>query len=223
MCRLFCGRLSGQFGMRSVQSNFSGSDITDSGRDQLFVTAGLYRRVDYGLQAGVVVDVLTEEYFTSSTIAQLRGELSWAYPSGAAIGFRFTSSQQDDNTDGAINGVAFQNFNSTTDENYRFFLRKNSMQGGFEELFLGWTANDHFALGADFDIPVAQRIALQAGAAYYLSDLQAPNSNLGNTRIDDAFNLYLGFAFRPQGMSYYRSYDRPLLPVADNGTMIIRR
>ena len=224
LCRLTCGKLSGQFGLRSVQTNFSGSDISDSGRDQLFMTAGLYRRVDYGLQAGVVVDVLREEYFTSATIAQLRGEVSWAYPTGAAIGFRFTSSQQDDDTPGTINGLDFQNFNSTTDENYRIFVRKNSsMHQGFEELFLGWTNNDHFALGADVDIPVGQFVALEAGAAYYLSDLQNTASNLGNTRIDDAFNLYLGFAFRPQGVGYYRSYDRPLLPVADNGTMIIRR
>jgi len=223
LCRLFCGRLSGQFGMRSVQTNFGGSSFTEAGRDQLFVTAGLYRRVDYGLQAGLVVDVLAEEYFTESDVAQLRGELSWAYPNGGAIGFRFTSSQQDDSSLGIFNGTRFSGFDTTTDENYRFFLRKVLPTGGWEEIFAGWTENDHFAIGADFDIPVSRFMALEAGAVYFLSDLEAPNSNLGNTRIDDSFNLYVGFAFRPQGVNYYRSYDRPLLPVADNGTMIIRR
>lgn len=223
LCRLFCGRLSGQFGLRSVQTNFGGASFTEANRDQLFVTAGLYRRVDYGLQAGLVVDVLAEEFYTESDIAQLRGEVSWAYPNGGAIGFRFTSAQQDDSSNGVFNGTAFSNFNSTTDENYRFFLRKVLPTGGWEEIFAGWTANDHFAIGADFDIPVSQFIALEAGAVLYLSELEAPASNLGNTRIDDSFNLYVGFAFRPQGRAYYRSYDRPLLPVADNGTMIIRR
>ncbi len=223
LCRLFCGRISGQFGMRSVQTNFGGNEVTDASRDQTFVTAGLYRRVDYGLQAGLVVDILAEEYFTSSSIAQLRGEVSWAYPSGAAVGFRFTSSQQSDTSEGVFNGTRFTDFATTTDENYRFFLRKVLTNGGWEELFLGWTSAEHFAVGADFDIPVAQFMALEAGVAYYFSDLEAPNSNLGSTRIDDAFNLYVGFAFRPQGLSYYRSYDRPLLPVADNGTMLIRR
>lgn len=223
LCRLFCGRVSGQFGMRSVQSNFGGTSFTDSSRDQLFVTAGIYRRVDYGLQAGVVVDYLAEEFFTQSDVAQLRGEVSWAYPNGGALGFRFTSSQQEDSSAGVFNGTTFTDFASTTDNHYRLFLRKIINAGGWEEIFAGWTENDHFAVGADFDIPVSQYMAMQAGAVYYLSDLEAPNSNLGNTRIDDAFNIYVGFAFRPQGMAYYRSYDRPLLPVADNGTMLIRR
>ena len=223
LSRLFGGRISGQFGLRSVQTNFSGASFTEANRDQLFVTAGLYRRVDYGLQAGLVVDVLAEEFYTESDIAQLRGEVSWAYPNGGAIGFRFTSSQQDDSSSGIFNGTSFSNFNSTTDENYRFFLRKILPTGGWEEIFAGWTTNDHFAIGADFDIPVSEFIALEAGAVLYLSDLEDPAGNLGNTRIDDSFNLYVGFAFRPQGRSYYRSYDRPLLPVADNGTFIIRR
>lgn len=223
LCRLFCGRISGQFGMRSVQTNFSGNEFTDANRDQLFITAGLYRRVDYGLQAGLVVDVLAEEFFTESDIAQLRGEVSWAYPNGGALGFRFTSSQQSDSSQGVFDGTSFSNFASTTEDHYRFFLRKIVDCGGFEEIYAGWTANDHFAVGADFDIPVAQYMAIQAGAVLYLSDLQAPDSNLGTTRIDDAFNLYVGFAFRPQGAAWYRSYDRPLLPVADNGTMLIRR
>ncbi|QEG22416.1 DUF6666 family protein [Mariniblastus fucicola] len=223
LCRLFCGRVSGQFGMRSVQTNFGGSDVTEASRDQLFITAGLYRRVDYGLQAGLVVDVLAEEYFTESDIAQLRGELSWAYPNGGAIGFRFTSSQQDDTSLGIFDGTRFSGLTTTTDEHYRFFLRKVLSTGGWEEIFAGWTGNDHFAVGADFDIPVSQFMALEAGAAYYLNDTEAPNSNLGSSRIEDTFNIYVGFAFRPQGVAYYRSYDRPLLPVADNGTMIIRR
>ena len=223
LCRLFGGRVSGQFGVRSVQTNFSGSEFSDANRDQLFITAGLYRRVDYGLQAGLVVDVLAEEYFAESDIAQLRGEVSWAYPTGAAIGFRFTSSQQDDTSLGIFDGIPFSGFESTTDEHYRFFLRKVLATGGWEEIFAGWSANDHFSLGADFDIPVSQYVALEAGAVLYLSDLEDPTSNLGATRIDDSFNVYVGFAFRPQGLAYYRSYDRPLLPVADNGTVLIRR
>lgn len=223
LCRLFCGRLSGQFGMRSVQSNFGGNEFSDVGRDQLFITAGLYRRVDYGLQAGLVIDVLAEEFFAESDVAQLRGEVSWAYPTGAALGFRFTSSQQSDSSSGTFSGTPFSGFATTTDENYRIFLRKAVATGGWEEIFAGWTSEEHFAIGADFDLPVAQYMALQAGVAYYLSDEGAPNTNLGSTRVEDSFNIYVGFAFRPQGRDYYRSYDRPLLPVADNGTMLIRR
>ena len=187
------------------------------------MTAGLYRRVDYGLQAGVVVDVLAEEFFAETDVAQLRGELSWAYPTGAAIGFRFATNLQDDLSSGNFQGTQISNFATTTDDHYRFFLRKVLPTGGWEEIFGGWTDEGHGSVGIDFDIPVADRIAMQAGGVYYFDDLQNPQSNLGTTRINDAWNLYVGFAFRPQGRAYYRSYDRPLLPVADNGTMLLRR
>ena len=110
LCRLFGGHVSGQFGLRSVQTNFSGNEFINSTRDQLFVTAGLYRRVDYGLQAGLVADVLVEDYFVQGTVAQLRGELSWAYPNGGAIGFRFTNSQETDISNGEFRGQEITDF-----------------------------------------------------------------------------------------------------------------
>ena len=70
LCRLTCGLFSGSFGLRTVQSSFNGSSITPDTRDQLFMTAGLYRRVDYGLQAGVAFDWLHEEWFTEFDVAQ---------------------------------------------------------------------------------------------------------------------------------------------------------
>ena len=149
--------------------------------------------------------------------------MSWAYPNGGAIGFRFTSSQQEGLSDGTFADTAFTDLRTVTQDHYRFFLRKVPVRGGWEELFVGWTDTDHFAIGADFDLPLTEYMALEAGAALYLSELEAPGSNLGSTRIDDSFNLYVGFAFRPQGTAYYRSYDRPLLPVADNGTLLLRR
>jgi len=224
LCRLSGGILSGQFGVRSVQTNFNGNSFTDNNRDQLFVTAGIFRRVDYGLQAGLVVDFLAEEFYAESDVAQIRGELSWAYPNGGAIGFRFTSSQESDDSTGTFNGTNFSNFTTTTIDHYRFFLRKIPAGGGWEEIFLGWTEDEQFAVGADFDLPLAPYVSLEAGAVLYLSENEAPGSNLGPTRIDDSFNLYAGFAFRPRGTrAYYRSYDRPLLPVADNGTLLLRR
>lgn len=224
LCRLTGGIVSGQFGIRSVQTNFNGNDFTSNNRDQLFVTAGVYRRVDYGLQAGLVVDFLAEEFFAESDVAQLRGELSWAFPNGGGIGFRFTSSQESDESVGTFNGTDFSGLTTSTIDHYRFFLRKIPAGGGWEEIFLGWTENEQFAIGADFDLPLAPYVSLEAGAVLYLSDAEAPLSNLGPTRVDDSFNLYVGFAFRPQGTrAYYRSYDRPLLPVADNGTLLLSR
>ena len=221
--RLFGGRISGQFGLRSVQTNFGSNAFSDSNRDQLFVTAGVYRRVDYGLQLGLVIDVLAEEFYTEADVAQLRGEVSWAYPSGSSIGFRFTSGQEDDTSSGVFAGTPFEDLTTTTDDHYRFFLRKIVPTGGWEEIFVGWTTEEQFQIGADFNIPLQSYVALEAGAVLYLSELEDATGGLGGTRIDDSFNLYVGFAFRPQGRAYYQSYDRPLLPVADNGTLLLRR
>ncbi len=223
LCRLSCGQLSGQFGVRSVQSQFGGGELSPDSRDQTFITAGVYRRVDSGLQAGVVADILTEEFFVDSDVTQIRAEVSWAYPSGAAVGFRWASNQQDEVSSGTFAGNAFDDFTTSSITNYRFFLRKVQNSGGWEELYGGWTDDGQGVLGADFDIPLAERIALEAGAVLYLSDDTLPGSGVGSSRIDDSFNIYVGFAFRPQGRAYYRSYDRPLLPVADNGTFLLRR
>jgi hypothetical protein len=74
LCRLTCGLLSGQFGVRSVSTNFDGNEFTTEDRRQIFVTTGVYRRVDYGLQFGVVADFLHEEWFTETDLIQLRAE-----------------------------------------------------------------------------------------------------------------------------------------------------
>ena len=39
----------------------------------------------------------------------------------------------------------------------------------------------------------------------------------------EAYNIYVGVALRPGGRHSYRSYERPMFPVADNGSMLITR
>ena len=224
LCRILGGGLSAQFGVRSVQTHFDGSDFTDDNRDQTFFTAGIFRRVDIGLQAGVVVDVLNEDFFVESDLTQIRGEVSYAFPTGGALGFRFAAAQQDDSFSGELNGVTVDEFTTGSDSHFRFFWRKVLNNGGYSEVFGGWSNAGHGVLGADLDVPVSKYIAMEAGAVYFLSEEIAPTgSSLGDSRIDDSFNFYVGFALRPQGVARYRSYDQPLLPVADNGTFLLRR
>ncbi|MFN9880189.1 MAG: DUF6666 family protein, partial [Planctomycetota bacterium] len=78
--QLTCGLVSGQFGVRTVQSDFSGDLFSSDNRDQLFLTTGFYRRVDYGLQFGVVMDYLRENWFTNTEVIQMRGDLAWVNP-----------------------------------------------------------------------------------------------------------------------------------------------
>ena len=216
LCRLSCGFLSGQIGVRSVQTEFDEHILTSDNRDQLFVTAGIYRRVDYGLQAGIVVDFLREEWFGSSSTAQIRGDLSWVY-GASAIGFRFASAQENDFTTGTLNGNDFDNVFTESIDQYRFYHRTNMGAGGYMDLYAGWSSEDHTVFGVEGDVPMGSIFAVQTGFTYLL-----PEEDLAGLN-DDAWNIYMGIAIRPRGRAFYADYDRPLLPVADNGSFINRR
>lgn len=222
LCRLTCGVLSGQVGVRAVSSEFDGNSFFSDNRDQTFFTAGLFRRVDYGWQFGLVADVLREEWFTESETVQLRGDLAWVYPSGSALGFRFSTAQQDDITDGIVNGQSFTGLITETLETYRFYYRHTAEWGGYSDFSLGWSDSDHFILGLDYDLPLSETWAMQSSLTYLAGDdVPATSPFAGNG--NEVWNLSVGFAWRPTGRSWYRSYDRPMFGVADNGSMIVTR
>jgi hypothetical protein len=220
LCNLTCGLFSGQVGVRSSQSEFEGDFFSTDNRDQLFVTAGLFRRVDYGFQAGVVFDYLHEEWFAETDLAQIRGELAWVYPGGSAIGMRFNVGTEDDNTNGVINGAPFNNLFAQVIDNYRVFYRMSTNNTGHCDFFAGWSDADHAVLGCDVDMPVSGVLGMQAGFTYFLPEDTAPNVP---TSTQDAWNLYVGFSIRPQGPAWYGNYDRPLFNVADNGSFVFGR
>ena len=92
------------------------------------------------------------------------------------------------------------------------------------EGFVGWSEASQWVFGMDFDIPIRDRIAVQTGYVYYLGEEGLPNpNNQQGGNANDTYNIYLGLVFRPRGRAAYRSYDRPLFSVADNGSMLITR
>jgi len=224
LCRLTCGLFSGQFGIRSVQTNFGGAPFTPESRDQLFMTAGFFRRVDYGFQGGVVADIMWENWFTNSNVVQVRGELSYLWAGGTSFGFRYHGNISDDVTSGSLGGAPVAAIRTFSEDSYRFFLRHEVMSGGFGDLFVGWTDSEQTIFGFAFDVPLTHTIAAQTGVTYYLDDTSVPTgSNVLGGYVNEAWNVYAGFSWRPAGRSWYRGYDRPLFDVADNGSMLIRR
>lgn len=222
LCRITCGLVSGQFGVRSVHSNFDGTPFSGDDRNQVFVTAGLYRRVDYGLQVGVVADYMSESWYTNVNLWQIRGDVSWVYPSGNAFGYRFTEGIQDDQTNGILNGVPFVGLVTDTIDSHRFYWRNAGPWGGFADLYSGFTDEKHVIFGVDADFPVSECLGLQAGFIYLLPrDSYQPGTPLNG--LSEAWNISLGIVWRPQGRCWYRNYDQPILPVADNGSMLLRR
>jgi hypothetical protein len=216
LCRLTCGLVSGQIGVRATQSEINGSPNVN----QIFATGGFFRRVDCGLQFGAVVDYLQEDYFFNARLMQIRGDLSWVYAGGNSLGFRAAKGIQDAQVPDVIPGAGANQFRLQTLDNYRVYYRTNCVAGGYSDLFVGWTDDSHVLSGIDVDMPITDRVALQAGTTYALP---TANANVMGGNANDAWNLYVGFVFRPQGRCWYQNYDRPIMPVADNGSMILRR
>ena len=220
--QLTCGLVSGQFGVRTVQSDYSGDLFSSDNRDQLFLTTGFYRRVDYGLQFGVVMDYLRENWFTDTEVIQMRGDLAWVYPTGSAFGFRFTKNVQDWVSDGVVDGTSFSDLRTGTYNQSRFYWRNGCVNGGWADFFLGWTDESHVVGGVEYDIPLTETWAINSGFTYlFPRDNPEATSFAGNS--SDAWNVFVGMAWRPMGRNWYRNYDQPLLPVADNGSMVLRR
>jgi len=229
---LLNGQISMQFGFNATQSNFEGGGAIpgvgaiDDSRNQFFVTGGFFRRVDWGIQGGLVVDYLHDEWYTESNIMQLRGEVSWVYPGGSEIGFHATSGYDDDvATTGQINNVNFQ-FNTRAVDTYQFFFRRQLCGGGNVRVSAGWTEDSDGLIGAEVLQPLGQSFALRSSFTYLAPDgvqnqggrLPLPDSANENWNVGISLIWYPGSFGRIN-----RDYHRPLFNVADNGSLIYKR
>lgn len=218
--------LSAQAGFRAVQSTFNGNDITEEDRRQFFVTAGLFRRVDWGLQGGAVVDLLHDEwYYEPLDLIQVRGELSWVFPCHHELGFWFTQGINGGTTTSevAVSPTASitvtEGWHST--DLYAFFYRKHFDDcNAYGRIFGGFTGESDGLVGADFNVPLCERLALRTDFTYLI-----PNQSQSLTgNEEESWNVSIGLVFYP-GCRTARSHDynRPLLNVANNGSFMVDR
>ena len=146
------GQLGSQLGMRFTQSQLDGTSAGTDHRTQSFVTAGLFRRVDYGFQGGLVVDYLHDDWVYKADLLQLRGELSFLFTPCHDLGFRFTDSQQTDDTTASVRGIATPiDLKLSGLNNYRFFYRARlgERAAGSAELQAGFTEESSAILAAN--------------------------------------------------------------------------
>lgn len=214
-----------QFGYRGVSSNYSGASFSEDSRHQNFITAGLFRRVDWGLQGGVVVDILAEEwYYDTLELTQLRGELSWVFPQWHEVGFWFSAGTKNNDVESLVwtNGQS-QTLIETYEANDLmacFYRRRfDEIGGGYGRLFAGFTGLGEGLIGTDFKLPLTDGLALKSNFTYLI-----PKE--GNNQIahrQEAWNLGLTLVWYPgTRKAVGRDYFRPLFDVADNGTFIVR-
>jgi hypothetical protein len=215
------GCLGGQVGFRATQSNLSGSDTSDDTRRQAFVTAGLFRRVDVGLQGGVVVDWLSDGWYRDIDLVNLRMELSWMIDSTHELGFWGTAGTKTSHDLAATGqGVEWE----TTDL-YAFYYRYNfgDCQQGDARLFAGWSGQGDGLIGADARLPLSATWALETNFAYLIPS-EGQGIGFSADHVQESWNVAMSLVWYP-GRRWGRGdpYYRPLFRVADNGVFMMDR
>ena len=214
----FGGALAGQIGAQAVHSNFSGADFTEDERNQVFVTGGLFRRVDWGLQGGLVLDYMHDDWYVDADLTQLRGELSWMYPSGHELGVWFTSGTADELAEGVIDLGVPQAIEQDREVNdlYAFFYRHHfkNCPGAEARFYAGFSSESDGLIGSDVRLCISSNLAVESGYTYLVPE-DSPTAF-----VEESWNLAINLVWYPGCRPNSGSYSRPLFKVANNGSFM---
>src|SRR5262249_31892448 len=165
-----------QWGALWTQSNFDGNYLTPDQRNQIFVTAGAFRRADWGLQGGGVFDFLHDDWDYKADLSQLRAELSWLDGCRNELGFWCSIGLN--NAENLLirqptfdaTGVRFASVNSTVAVNniYAFFYRRPFVNCGQGRFFGGFTGDRQGLVGADLLLPINPHWSARSAFLYVL-------------------------------------------------------
>ena len=216
--------ITAQAGVRLTQSNFSGTSFTPDDRSQVFLTGGIFRRVDCGLQGGVVFDYLRDEWYVQMDITQLRAELSWVFPACHELGLTVTGGTKGDTSLAVtiVNGNPVASIESWDPVDtylafYRFHI--NDDTGANWRVLGGLSGEKDGLVGFDFMIPMNDRWGFEGGFSYLLQDT---NTQFGS--ISESWSVGFSVVWRPGGFGNADSrYLRPLFNVAGNRSLFLTR
>ena len=213
-----------QAGAGGTMASFNGAGFTRDVRHQAFVTLGLFRRVDWGLQGGFVVDHLHDDWYANVDISQVRGELSWKVPEGSELGFMFAGSNDFQTVTGELrSGTALPTTITETwqvNDIYALFLRHSFCGGGEARLFAGCSGTSDGVLGADAFIPLNEDWSLRNSFTYLVPE----QGQLDGGNVKEAWNVSMQLVWYPHGRNACGTdYYRPLFNVANNGSFFIER
>lgn len=218
-----------QVGARMTQSNLSGTTFSLESRHQIFLTTGLFHRVDRGLQWGVVVDWLHEDWYFEADLMQLRGEVSWRAECDHEFGLAFasgtgtaTAASEFRPIPGNQGGVIDESW-QTTDWYVGFYrLRFGDCEANTLRAFAGFTSQSDGLIGAESVMQINERWAVQSGFTF-LIPAEAPGMGLDAGHAQESWNLSVGLVWTPGCSTAERGYYAPLLNVADNGSFLVDR
>jgi hypothetical protein len=220
------GSLGAQIGVNAAFSNFSGGSFTEQDRNQIFVTGGLFRRVDWGLQGGLVVDYQTDRWYTDTDLAQVRGEVSWMFPCTHELGFWFTADTNDDTQISTFSGTTSSVSETWRATNlYAFFYRHRfgGDDGATGRFYAGFSGESDGLIGGDLRLPLNCDWALETGFTYLVPEQAATGSSGGGHEFE-SWNVGVSLVWYPGcRKAFGNDYYRPLFNVANNGSFMVTR
>lgn len=202
-----------QMGIRGVHSNFLGNQVNgfdDNSRDQIFVTAGVFRRaLEGGLQGGAVFDYLHDNYYDQADLKQVRSEASLV-AGPHELGFFGSFDVGGRIPFGRVNPTPIQ-----ANDIYSLFYRRYFSGGGQGRIWAGASGYGEFLIGAEATVPLGSSWALENSFVYLIPDHQQ----------DESWSVAFSLVWYPGRASrcVYRNPYMALFNVADNGTFLLRR
>ncbi|MCS7305233.1 MAG: hypothetical protein NZ602_09035 [Thermoguttaceae bacterium] len=204
--------------------------VTNGDRDQLFFTAGLFRRAPMGgLQWGVVFDLMHDAYYYTADLKQLRAELSLVWPGWREIGFwgafgvgnervtdQFTYRRQDNQQEATYR----LDFALEPTDQFNFFYRQYFCNGGEGRLWIGFTGNTDVLFGGDLWIPLSEHFALENSF-----NILFPKETGEATQREHAWSVMIQLVWYPGRSAKASTCNmfRPLFGVADNTSFLVDR
>jgi len=220
----FC--LGYQLGMQAVHSNFSGDQTSDSyfresGRDQIFATAAIFRRaICGGWQSGVAFDFLHDSYYGTADLTQIRTESALVFGGCREIGFwgNFGVSTDDFSYEHLQESLV-QPMGPT--DTYSLFFRRHFSGGGQGRLWAGLSGNGDGIVGGDCTVPLGTSWALENNFTYLI-----PKAGDGEDgQQDETWSVSMQLVWYPgrQSRCVFQNPFQPLFSVADNSLFILEQ
>jgi len=200
------GAATAQYGVRGVQGDLS--DLP--ARSQLFMTAGIFKRLEFAsAQGGVAVDWLqdTSRQFKTVNLQQLRCELSLRAISDMECGFMggFGVFGNIPKRGGRMVDVR---------DHYLLFVRKPLACGGQAEIRGGASERGEVIMGALGEVAINDRLAVNGGLTMLFPT--GGQSYTGNLR--ESWSMSMGVVLYFRGGATCRQVNayRPMFDVAGN-------
>lgn len=212
-----------QAGVSVVHSNFTGDQVVDlfsnDHRDQVFFTAGIFRRAMCGgIQWGVVYDLMRDTYRGNATTGQIRTEVALSQHGCRDFGFFGTFGATDDRM--VVPGInqIITEVDLAPMDIYSLFYRRYFTGGGIGRVWAGFTGQGDGVFGADATVPLGTSWALENSFTYL-----APKEGGTVGQERETWGVFLRLVWYPGRQASCEINDpyTPLMPVANNTNMLI--